>query len=137
MKKQTRFASYADVCVVDRLDEHCSRDRLFYSKEEYDFFRRGIVKDVVVCRSRRQKGLPMENAAVDTTFGIEQHLGERVDGPMVARSAHCNAILKAQEHAAKDELLCAEKHLRDVSLSCTSDSMARARFIGIKQSRAT
>ena len=136
-QKQTRFASYADVCVVERLDEQCPRNRLFYSKEEYSCFRRGIMKDVLACRSRRQKGLPMETAAVDTTFGIEQHLGERVDEPRMARSAHCDAIMKAQERAARDELACAEKHLRDVSLSCTSDSVARARFIGIRQSRTT
>ena len=137
MKKQTRFASHAQMCVIERLDEHCSRDSLFYSKEEYNCFRRGIAKDVIACRSRRQKGLPMETAAIDTTFGIEQHLGERVDGPKMVRSAHRDAILKAQVRAAKNELLCGEKHLRDVSLSCSIDSMARARFIGIKQSRAT
>jgi len=95
------------------------------------------VKDVVVCRSRRRKGLPMDNAATETTFGIEQLLGERVDGPKMARSAHCEAILEAQEHAAKDELVCSEKILRDVSLSRSTDSMARARFIGIRQSRTT
>mmetsp|Transcript_24421 Transcript_24421/g.55792 ORF Transcript_24421/g.55792 Transcript_24421/m.55792 type:complete len:138 (+) Transcript_24421:810-1223(+) len=135
MKKQIHFASHAQICVVERLDKYCSRDRLFYSREEYDCFRRGIVKDVVVCRSRRRKGLPMDNAATETTFGIEQHLGERVDGPKMARSAHCDAILRAQEYASKDELVCAEKFLRDVSLSCSADSMVRARFIGIKQSR--
>jgi len=137
MKKQIHFASHAQICVVERLDEHCPRNRLFYSREEYDCFRRGIVKDVVVCRSRRRKGLPMDNAATETTFGIEQLLGERVDGPKMARSAHCEAILEAQEHAAKDELVCSEKILRDVSLSRSTDSMARARFIGIRQSRTT
>ena len=135
--KRTRFASQSEVCVVQRLDEHCPRDRLFYSKEEYRCFRRDVVKDILVCRSRRQKGLPMEIASDDTTFGIEQHLGKTVGGPKMARSAHCEAILKAQEHAAKDESVCLAEHLRDVSLSCTSDSMALARFIGIRQSRAT
>ncbi|EJK58508.1 hypothetical protein THAOC_21358 [Thalassiosira oceanica] len=137
MKKQIRFASHAQVCVVERLDEHCPRNRLFYSRDEYDCFRRVIVKDVLGCRSRRQKGLPMDDAATETTFGIEQHLGERVNGTKMARSAHCEAILEAQEHAAKDELVCVEKILRDVSLSCSADSMARARFIGIRQSRTT
>ena len=135
--KQIRFAPQAQICVVERLDKYCPRNRLFYSKEEYTCFRRSIVKDVVVCRSRRRKGLPMEKAAVDTTFGIEQLLEDRVDGPMVARSAHCDAILRAQKLAAKDELLCAENFLRDVSLSCSTDSMVRARFIGIRQSRTT
>ena len=137
MMKQTRFASNADVCVVERVDEHCPRNSLFYSKEEYRCFRRGVVKDVLVCRSRRQKGLPMETAAVDTTFGIEQHLGDRVDEPKMVRSAHSDAILKAQERAAKDESVCLAEHLRDVSLGLSTVSMALARFIGIKQSRAT
>jgi len=140
MKKQTkqiRFAPHAQVCVVERLDKYCSRNVLSYSREEYDGFRRGIIKDVVVCRTRRRKGLPMDNVATETTFGIEQLLEERADGPKMVRSAHCSAILKAQEHAAKDELVCAEKFLRDVSLSCSTDSMVRARFIGIRQSRTT
>jgi len=79
----------------------------------------------------------MDDAAAETTFGIEQHLEERADGPKMARSAHCDAILEAQDHAAKDELVCVEKILRDVSLSRSTDSMARARFIGIRQSRTT
>ena len=93
------------------------------------------MNDVVVCRSRRQKGLPMDDAAAETTFGIEKLL--EVYGPKIARSAHRDAILRAQELATDDQLLCAEKFLRDVSLSCTKDSMARARFIGIRQSRTT
>ena len=136
-QKQTRFASRADVFVVERLEEHCPRNRLFYSKEEYQCFRRGIVKDILLCRSRRRKGLPMEIAPDDTTFGIEQHLGKGVGGPEMARSAHSDAILRAQERAAKDHPVCVEEHLRDVSLSCTSVSFARARFIGISQSRTT
>ena len=135
--KQTRFASQSEVCVVERLDEHCPRNRLFYSKEEYQCFRRDVVKDILLCRSRRRKGLPMEIAPDDTTFGIEQHLGKGVGGPEMARSAHSNAILRAQERAAKDHPVCVEEHLRDVSLSCTSVSFARARFIGISQSRTT
>mmetsp|Transcript_15046 Transcript_15046/g.34824 ORF Transcript_15046/g.34824 Transcript_15046/m.34824 type:complete len:138 (-) Transcript_15046:49-462(-) len=137
MKKLIHFAPHAQICVVERLDKYCSRDRLFYSREDYDCFRRGIMKDVVVCRSRRRKGLPMDNAAAETTFGIEQLLEERVDGPMIARSAHCDAILRAQKLAAKDELVCAKKILRDVSLSCSIDSMASARFIGVRQSQTT
>mmetsp|Transcript_15041 Transcript_15041/g.34813 ORF Transcript_15041/g.34813 Transcript_15041/m.34813 type:complete len:138 (-) Transcript_15041:49-462(-) len=137
MKKLIHFAPHAQICVVERLDKYCSRNSLFYSREEYDCFRRSIVKDVLVCRSRRQKGLPMDDAATETTFGIEQHLGERVGGPKMARSAHCDAILRAQKLAAKDELVCAKKILRDVSLSCSIDSMASARFIGVRQSQTT
>ena len=79
----------------------------------------------------------METAAVDTTFGIEQHLGRKGGGPKMARSAHYDAIMKAQEHAAKEESVCAEEHLRDVSLSLSTVSLTLARFIGIRQSRAT
>ena len=93
------------------------------------------MNDVVVCRSRRQKGLPMDDAAAETTFGIEKLL--EVYGPKIARSAHRDAILRAQELAAKGEMVCAEKFLREVSLSCSIYSMARARFIGVRQSRIT
>ena len=137
--KQIRFAARAQICVVERLDEHCSRNRLFYSREEYDCFRRGIVEDVAACRSRRQNGLPMDNADTETTFGIENMLEETEDGPKMrrlARSAHRDAILRAQELAAKDEMVCAEKFLRDVSLSCSMYSTARAQFIGVRQSQA-
>mmetsp|Transcript_15045 Transcript_15045/g.34820 ORF Transcript_15045/g.34820 Transcript_15045/m.34820 type:complete len:138 (-) Transcript_15045:49-462(-) len=137
MKKLIHFAPHAQICVVERLDDHCPRNRLFYSREEYDCFRRGIVKDVFACRYRRRKGLPMDNAATETTFGIEKLLEERVNGTKMARSAHCDAILRAQEYASKDELVCAEKFLRDVSLSCSIDSMASARFIGVRQSQTT
>ena len=84
--------------------------------------------------------MPMDDADTETTFGIENMLEETVDGPKMrkmARSAHRDAILRAQELAAKGEMVCAEKFLREVSLSCSIYSMARARFIGVRQSRIT
>ena len=79
--------------------------------------------------------MPMDDADTETTFGIESLLEE--PKRKMARSAHRDAILRAQELAAKGEMVCAEKFLRDVSLSCSIYSMARARFIGVRQSRIT
>ena len=140
-KKRVRFASHAQVCAVTRLeDPTLGNVRLSYSREEYDGFKRGVVRDVQLFRFRRRKGFPVDNRVTffteTTTVGIEQLLREKKDGPKATRSAHRGAIMKAQRHAAMDEFVGAEKFLRDVSLCYSRDAAARARIIGIGQSQA-
>ena len=76
-KKRVRFASHAQVCAVTRLeDPTLGNVRLSYSREEYDGFKRGVVRDVQLFRFRRRKGFPVDNRVTffteTTTVGIEQ-----------------------------------------------------------------